>query len=754
MAGTLLTSASHDKTVRIWDVSDGTEVRVPTGHTDVVYSVAFSPDGTLLASATYGFVNQVNIWDVSDGTEVRALSGHTHSATSVAFSPDGTLLASASSDETVRIWDVSDGTEVQTLSTHSATSVAFSPDGTLLASASYGSVNQVKIWDVSDGTEVRALTGHTSCVRSVAFSPDGTLLASASDDKTVRIWDVSDGTEVRAFGHTCMNSVAFSPDGTLLASATYGSDNQVKIWDVSDGTEVRALSGHTSAVNSVAFSPDGTLLASASDDKTVRIWDVSDGTEVRTLSGHTDRVWSVAFSPDTSLGTSEAEGMVEGALQAMRQAKADFEAGRVEAAEQLLLSAQEGLERVIDEESLAEEEVSAVARSLMEGVSKSLAACGALRSEVEIASYLDGLEKRIEEVEGQIQVSPFAAKRSAWEVLKSLDELLERAMADGHQHLVDRCSELQRTLETMVQRAGAALGGDASHIAPPEPAAPSAAVLLAPPAPGNDLTLQFNRAGKPILGGMAEVYEVTERATGRPAIWKQAAPDRRSPLLTVNKALKNESDILQSLSHPRIPEHIACGQVEDDERNQVNVLVMEKIEGKNLYDDVEVMTRRGRTEEFKDAKKIILEVCEALEYMADQDPPVYHRDIKPHNIIMHTKRGAVLIDFGLAKGVEAGAGYSHTGGAGTEGYKPNERDDSITGAFTDVYSLGQLLWVLLTGERPFKELTPGELQEKLEGKGNPGWLAGLLHESCARHDRRIQTVTEFRIRLENEGELP
>jgi serine/threonine protein kinase len=163
---------------------------------------------------------------------------------------------------------------------------------------------------------------------------------------------------------------------------------------------------------------------------------------------------------------------------------------------------------------------------------------------------------------------------------------------------------------------------------------------------------------------------------------------------------------------------------------------------------------RGRTEDFKDAKKIILEVCEALEYMADQDPPVYHRDIKPHNIIMHPKRGAVLIDFGLAKGVEAGAGYSHTGGGGTEGYKPPERDDSITGAFTDVYSLGQLLWVLITGERPFKMLTPEELQEILAAKGNPGWLAGLLHESCARHDRRIQTVTEFRLRLQNEGSIP
>jgi RNA polymerase subunit RPABC4/transcription elongation factor Spt4 len=269
-----------------------------------------------------------------------------------------------------------------------------------------------------------------------------------------------------------------------------------------------------------------------------------------------------------------------------------------------------------------------------------------------------------------------------------------------------------------------------------------------------ELHSRFNRTGKAIQGGMADVYEATERATGKTAIWKQAAPDRLNPLSNVNKALKNESEILQSLSHPRIPKHIAFGQVEDDERHHVNVLVMEKIEGDDLASSMRMQKARGQTEEFSIAKKTILEVCEALEYMADQDPPVYHRDIKPHNVILNPSKGAVLIDFGLAKGVEAGAGYSHTGGAGTEGYKPPERDDGNTGAFTDVYSLSQFLWVLVTGERPFKMLTPEELREILAAKGNPTWLAELLHVSCARWDRRIQTATEFRLRLENKGELP
>ena len=237
-------------------------------------SVAFSPDGTRLASGSLG--GTVRLWDVATGDELRWFTGHTDDVHSVAFSPDGTRLASGSNDGTVRLWDVATGNELRRFTGHTdwVNSVAFSPDGTRLASGSWDET--VRLWDVATGDELRRFEGHTSYVLSVAFSPDGTRLASGSLDDTVRLWDVATGDEVRRFYHGSLvwvNSVTFSPDGMHLASGL--NDDTVRLWDVATGDELRRFTGHTSIVGSVAFSPDGTRLASGSLDHTVRLWDVA-----------------------------------------------------------------------------------------------------------------------------------------------------------------------------------------------------------------------------------------------------------------------------------------------------------------------------------------------------------------------------------------------------------------------------------------------------------------------------------------------
>jgi sugar lactone lactonase YvrE len=200
------------------------------------------------------------------------LKGHTSWVFSVAWSPDGRRLATASADKTAKVWNAASGQELLTLKGHISwvNSVAWSPDGRRLATASGD--HTVRVWDAASGQELLTLKGPTESVFSVAWSPDGRRLATAGEDHTVRVWDAASGWELLTLkGHTeSVVSVAWSPDGRRLATAS--GDKTAKVWDAGSGQELLTLKGHTDHENSVVWSPDGRRLATASEDHTVQIY--------------------------------------------------------------------------------------------------------------------------------------------------------------------------------------------------------------------------------------------------------------------------------------------------------------------------------------------------------------------------------------------------------------------------------------------------------------------------------------------------
>ncbi|EUC60384.1 vegetative incompatibility protein HET-E-1 [Rhizoctonia solani AG-3 Rhs1AP] len=304
--GTRVAIGCLDNTVSILSAYDGlVQVGPLQGHPNSVNSVAFSPDGGRIVSASLG---SIRVWNAYNGTRVSGLfKGHMRYINSVSFSPDGTRVVSGGHDSTVRIWNAYDGTALlHPLTDHTdlVLCVSFSPDGDLIASASADQT--VRLWDSHNGTPaVPPFQGHTGTVDSLAFTPDGTRLVSGAGDKTIRVWDRSDGSLVNNFfeGYTgSVNTLATSPDSTRIAAGCY--DNAVRVWNIDDGKLVAGpFFGHTSSIKSVAYSPDGTRVLSGSSDRTIRVWNVRDGMllppPLPSQSNILD-IRTVIFSPDST----------------------------------------------------------------------------------------------------------------------------------------------------------------------------------------------------------------------------------------------------------------------------------------------------------------------------------------------------------------------------------------------------------------------------------------------------------------------
>ena len=278
--GSHVVSGSADNTIRIWNAMKGETEAELRGHSNSVNSVAFSPDGSRIVSGS--FDNTVRIWNVVTAESEAELKGHSGIVFSVAFSPDGRCVVSGSADKTIRIWNVVTGETEAELKGHSGSvhSVSFSPDGRIVSGSVDGTV---RIWNVVTAEATKRLDGEFKFPH--ALSPDGSHVISGSADNTIRIWNVVTGeTEAELRGHSGkVFSIAFSTDGSrvVAGSRELAADYPIRIWNVMTGEAEAELRGHSDVVKSVAFSPDGSRVVSGSCDKTIRIWNLMTGTSER-----------------------------------------------------------------------------------------------------------------------------------------------------------------------------------------------------------------------------------------------------------------------------------------------------------------------------------------------------------------------------------------------------------------------------------------------------------------------------------------
>ena len=302
--GKTLATGSVDRTVKLWDISTGKQIRTILGHGAWVSSVHWSADGRFLMSGDRDGL--IKLWNM-DAKEVPVWPEQKAiSLSATTFTPENELLAIGhASDRSLKLWNLTNGRVMADLGTAGTVmSATFSKDAALVAAAV---TPEIRIYSVA-GRLISTLEASGVDVFSLEFSQDGTKLLSGDRRGNVIVSEVSSGrTERRLDSGNMYYRAVFSPDGKLISSAD--QDGKVRIWDVASARIINTLSGHTGVARLICFSPDGRLLATAGDDNTVRLWDVALGKELNEI--RSDSIQRFAFSPDGKrLVTASFDGAV------------------------------------------------------------------------------------------------------------------------------------------------------------------------------------------------------------------------------------------------------------------------------------------------------------------------------------------------------------------------------------------------------------------------------------------------------------
>ena len=272
----------------------------PSGHADEAWSLAFSPDASVLASGSDDTdePQTIKLWDTATGRLVKGWNAGEGTVSALSFHPSGRIMASGhlGTPGEIRLWAAATGRRLATLAGHtdSVRTLAFSPDGALLATA--GSDLSIRIWDVAARECRQVLSGHTDTVASVAFSGDGKHLASAGCDRTIHLWDLASRRAAKLPWVEKISALAYSPNGRTLAAAD--EDGQIIVWDPMIASRIQTIASDEKELRCLTISPDGETLATAGKGCTIRLWDPATGQELLSLEGHKAQINCVAFSPD------------------------------------------------------------------------------------------------------------------------------------------------------------------------------------------------------------------------------------------------------------------------------------------------------------------------------------------------------------------------------------------------------------------------------------------------------------------------
>ncbi len=335
--GALIATGGYDGIIRVWEAASGELIRALVGHSSSVHDVAFSPDGSLLAS-TGGLDNTARIWNAKTGMTLRILKNHKSFTSKLAWSPDGKkLVVTGGSSGFATFWDTVANKHLRTIEQGvPINGVAWSPDGKIVA---YATNQNAVLLNAADGANLSTLRMNGTNVFSVAWSPDSTSLLTGGMRSTA-LWDVA-SSKVTAYLDGTGRFVSWSPDGEKIATGygtgmqtfngkTHFRDKGYEIgaigfgWEKKTGnlvvltsTEVQQVDlkdeaqpkKFAVAAGTTLVSSPGRPIISGLNDKSLKLWDAVTGKPTAELSGHTESIVAAAWSSDGKLLATGSKDM-------------------------------------------------------------------------------------------------------------------------------------------------------------------------------------------------------------------------------------------------------------------------------------------------------------------------------------------------------------------------------------------------------------------------------------------------------------